>query len=570
MDNNTPQIPDPAATAPAGTSRVLTVDPAVERNTSNAITAAEQDRDRVHALLKSALEKAGMRAAVLASPPWSHPSWVSVEAWVRDAKSPEVTIRTRLTVEIHPREYHPTPREYAIKLDQVERDRSARIDGVLAFDELQAERVVALLARGGGNLSAGDLLLRRKREAWWQIWRDSNQPARFRSHPFNVAGILLLVIGAVMVAESQSPATSDDEAFYPSADMAPAAASSFDEDPAVMAAAAAYEAAQSREEADAALAAYQEAWAAAEQRYAEEQGTAPATTTIDEDPAVIAAEAAFYAAQTDEETAAAWAAYEEARAAAQQRLDEQSSAAQAMTEEAPVDEDAGGDSSGTVQLAGIAALAAGVVLLFLAWRQRRYVLTTGRPLQDPRNLARLDSWQTVVFGLGDAADRLRESFDRELAKVGGEMRAAPEHIWYWGVDGVEERQQLVVRFRSAVAFVHIKSYQDNLYVAWDAHVNRGTWLEKPVASGYDRITRRPCVVMGLTAGTRQINEYDIADANLLIETVHAAITRPLRLAMEERKIDQEIDFKVVRESRRVEQAAQQPAGGLMSRLRRTA
>jgi hypothetical protein len=45
------------------------------------------------------------------------------------------------------------------------------------------------------------------------------------------------------------------------------------------------------------------------------------------------------------------------------------------------------------------------------------------------------------------------------------------------------------------------------------------------------------------------NEYDVTDTNCLIERIHSAVTKVLKRLLAERKIDQEIDFQIIRGER---------------------
>jgi hypothetical protein len=46
-----------------------------------------------------------------------------------------------------------------------------------------------------------------------------------------------------------------------------------------------------------------------------------------------------------------------------------------------------------------------------------------------------------------------------------------------------------------------------------------------------------------------VSEYDVSDVNCVLERVHAVITRVLRRKLAEHRLDQEIDFSIVREQR---------------------
>jgi len=178
------------------------------------------------------------------------------------------------------------------------------------------------------------------------------------------------------------------------------------------------------------------------------------------------------------------------------------------------------------------------------------VWSGGRPAAEPRYLTRMDSWQALVNGLGKQREAVHDEVVKELAShATAGWRVADERIWHWAADGIEERTQTVVAFRSALAFLHINTYENDLYVGWDAHINRGTWTEKLVGRGVSAESGSLCEVRTIAAAHRTANEYDVSDANCVIERVHAIVTRVLRRTLAEHKVDQEIDFSIVRERR---------------------
>jgi hypothetical protein len=195
--------------------------------------------------------------------------------------------------------------------------------------------------------------------------------------------------------------------------------------------------------------------------------------------------------------------------------------------------------------------AAGWLLIRGRSTQRRYTLSAGKPAQDPRMPIRMDSWQTVISGgVGMGATSIRDELLRLLQKFQPEgFEASSENIWYLGVEGKEEREQIVVRFRRAILFLHVYRYGDDLFIGWDAHVNCGEWIEKVIGDGYDKSVGLLCEIRSIQAGWRVPNEYDVTDANCLIERVHALVTKSVKLKVAEYKIDQEIDFKILREPR---------------------
>ncbi len=194
----------------------------------------------------------------------------------------------------------------------------------------------------------------------------------------------------------------------------------------------------------------------------------------------------------------------------------------------------------------------GLLAVFLWSRKRRtYVLTSGRPLTEPRRLSWMDSWQVTVGGLAPATDAFSaEVKARILAGAPPDLALSVERIAYWGVDGQIQRDQIAVRHRRALGLVHVVPYGENLYVGWECHLNSAAWIESPVARGIDRMTGRLVHANRVVSGSHQLNEYDVADANFLSEWLHQAIRRELTLKIAEFNIDQEIDFSIQRESRK--------------------
>jgi hypothetical protein len=208
---------------------------------------------------------------------------------------------------------------------------------------------------------------------------------------------------------------------------------------------------------------------------------------------------------------------------------------------------AGLSGSGALALIGAILLLVGVAVApVLASRKKKlYVVSSGKPAEEPRRLLRMDSWQTLVTGLGKSMAKVKSDVRAVLRPTEHDgARLSDEKIWYRGIDGKEEREQLVICFRRAVAFIHIYAYGDDLFVGWDAHVNGGTWLETKVGIRRDPKTKAACQLNSIQAGWQSPSEYDITDAETLIERVHAAVTQVVKRIMAENKIDQDIDFKI--------------------------
>ncbi len=226
---------------------------------------------------------------------------------------------------------------------------------------------------------------------------------------------------------------------------------------------------------------------------------------------------------------------------------------------------------------GLLILVGAAVTYYIARRRPRTVRSSGKPESEPRVLTWVDSWQAVVSGLGGDAAVLRERFLKALESppIKG-LKHREETIWYWGIDGKVERQQIVLSFQRGLLYCQIYRYDDELYVGWDGHLNMGQWVEKTLAQGLDRESSQLVKVNTVEPGTQQVTEYDITDLSCVMEWTHAKLTKFVKDLMEERKIDQEIDFKILRGERQKLSAPSESGGsgkkvggGLLGRLRRT-
>ena len=157
--------------------------------------------------------------------------------------------------------------------------------------------------------------------------------------------------------------------------------------------------------------------------------------------------------------------------------------------------------------------------------------------------------------------------------MGQRARIGDEDISYHGIDGRVERRQIVAQLGRAIVFVHVYSYGTDLYVGWDAHVNAGMWAQKSVGIGVDPESGRLTRALAVSSSWQSPNEYDVTDANFLLEWVHVVLMRIIKDVMRVHEIDQEIDFEIVRESRQNALDRKEPTAargkGLLNRLRRT-
>lgn len=190
-----------------------------------------------------------------------------------------------------------------------------------------------------------------------------------------------------------------------------------------------------------------------------------------------------------------------------------------------------------------------VAALILHSRRTIAVSVIDRPAIPPRYLLMLDSWHAVIPDLGPVAGELQAKI---FAKLSGlepaGVTAEIERYGFRTPNGFDERDRIVVSKGQGVAHIHVYSFGKDLFVGWDSYANWAQWQETSAISvrrgGVARTEYR-----GLQAAVYVPNQFDLIDLNSLAELVHRDITRIVKAAMEEHKIDQEIDFSIIRGDR---------------------
>jgi hypothetical protein len=200
---------------------------------------------------------------------------------------------------------------------------------------------------------------------------------------------------------------------------------------------------------------------------------------------------------------------------------------------------------------GVALLVgAGLLFVLEKWPRKRAVVNAGRPVSEPRVLGLVDSWQTMVEGLGANWEKIRTRLYERLSDGSTpDIAVRRENVFYVSPDGKQERQQLVLSQGRGIVFCHVYQYGSDLYVGWDGYLNYGQWAETTMTSGYDPTLARRVVVNTVLPSTQSATEYDLIDVNGLIEWVHIRVTHLVRQILQEYKLDQQIDFKIVRGER---------------------
>ena len=212
-----------------------------------------------------------------------------------------------------------------------------------------------------------------------------------------------------------------------------------------------------------------------------------------------------------------------------------------------IDPDFGLTQKETAELV-VGALA--LVMAFVIARQRRTVVSViDRPTIPPRYLLRLDSWHAVIPELGPVVDEVKQRFVGKLAAFAPSgVTTETERYGFRSPNGYDERDRLVITKGQGVAHLHVYRFGADVFVGWDSYINWAQWAEtKPVSARNS--TGRKTEYRGLEPGLYVPNEYDLIDLNSLIEIVHRCVSDVLKAMMEEHKIDQEVDFNIIRGDR---------------------
>ncbi len=191
-----------------------------------------------------------------------------------------------------------------------------------------------------------------------------------------------------------------------------------------------------------------------------------------------------------------------------------------------------------------------LIIAFVLSRQRRTMVSViDRPTIPPRYLIRLDSWHAVIPELGPVVDEVKQRFLAKLAAFApGGVTTESERYGFRSPNGYDERDRLVIAKGQGVAHLHVYRFGADVFVGWDSYINWAQWAEtRPVSARIS--TGRKTEYRGLEPGLYVPNEYDLIDLNSLIEIVHRCVTDVLKAMMEEHKIDQEVDFNIIRGDR---------------------
>ena len=594
------QIPsslDHVDSAP-GQPAVTDARPILRRDDSNIWERTEHLRADLERILEKQCRDRSIDALTLQSDPYVHPAWVKFECWLPKT-DPAIIARSWMTVTITAMPYHRFEAIYKVEWEK--HGHKGVIDQLHTCGEAELAGMVAFLSATPGNALSG--LWRRRaykllrpvqlRQQPWQIWRPRNKVEGLRRDRLALAsvGALLLGLMGLVAAAPGGVAESIAKGYLPSALRAPAGAlvptmalaatRSFEEQatPSAYVLRAGVESGgvlADRHPTRGNGAPYQ-LWtyrARAGERFVvtlrsdqfdsylivgrfdgdtfvplgQNDDFGDAMNSRLEMTAPESREYVVVASSIGPATGRYTLRLEQAATRAEAtRPPGSGTASLAALQLEPFST---GPSTDPSYVPGLLFVAFGLGGLVVYGRAPRLIRSSGKPLAEPRILYSLDSWQTVVFGAGADAEIIRQRLIAHFnAAPDRRFTFAQERVWYWGLDGKTEREQLVLRYGRALVFCQIHAYGSDLYVGWNAQMNLGTWRETSLRSGVDRSTGERVRLMTVEHANQWTNEYDLTDLNSLAEWTHAQVVQIVKHYLKEREIDQEIDFSIIRGER---------------------
>ena len=147
----------------------------------------------------------------------------------------------------------------------------------------------------------------------------------------------------------------------------------------------------------------------------------------------------------------------------------------------------------------------------IARRRSQRVDVPEQPIEAPRSLRLVDSWHTVIAGLGsEHIEAMRRLAHQISAAEPAGIRCRSETYGYRTPNGYEQRDRLVVSKGHAIVHVHIYPFGDEIFMGWHAYLNCAQWGETRA------VNRR--VVAGAATEFRDLrpenyapNQFDLID-----------------------------------------------------------
>jgi hypothetical protein len=217
-------------------------------------------------------------------------------------------------------------------------------------------------------------------------------------------------------------------------------------------------------------------------------------------------------------------------------------------------------------------------------RRSRFVLTR-RPDMLPSEQGGLPVgyWNALLPELAGERQAVLDKVQQELAaRAQFGIKSYQKDVVQWGGFAIKEvRQQTVLELRRAKVYVGVYSYGKDLYVRWDSHINRQTWMllkfpytatlgyrfqQHLLAWAMPFFVRVPDVFEYAPRNT-DITDYDWADVDALQDLAHEFLTDQVRELKQRHQLRKEIDFEMKQGSRT--DSGSRPADGEQGEKRKS-
>ena len=199
---------------------------------------------------------------------------------------------------------------------------------------------------------------------------------------------------------------------------------------------------------------------------------------------------------------------------------------------------------------GLGVIGAGIigVAAWLASRRPVYHAVAKQPIRTPRREYLVDSWQVSVPEAGREFDAFKRRIIEALEKINSALEFSSEIYQSQTPRGFEQRERLVITKGQGNVHVHIQPFGRDAFVGWDSFLNWARWSETAAVStvvrGGSKIEYK-----SLNAGAHVPSKFDLMELGALAETTHRNIVREIKAFLNEKEIEADLDFQIIRGDR---------------------
>lgn len=195
-------------------------------------------------------------------------------------------------------------------------------------------------------------------------------------------------------------------------------------------------------------------------------------------------------------------------------------------------------------------VAAGFVLVGTYISHRRPVAEAipKQSIRAPRREFRIDSWHVSVPCAGTQFESFRDRLYTSVSTNNPDILINRELHQNQTPRGFEERERLVLCKGQATLHIHIYPFSDDAFVGWESYLNWNRWEESTVVSSTVR-NGRTVRYRSLSVGVHLPTDFDLIEADVLAETTHRVLVEEIKTFLREKKIEADLDFKIIRGDR---------------------